>query len=144
MQNERSYKVYNKITLVGNLGQDPEIKTRSGADGDKKYAILSCATNRVVKGEKETDWHKVVVWDEKIADILERYTKKGSRVLLEGRMTYRKWENDAGETRVSAEVHLDQFYSAMKLMDSKSESIGIDPAPPKADKDIILDDEIPI
>ena len=59
-------------------------------------------------------------------------------------MTYRKWENDAGETRVSAEVHLDQFNSAMKLMDSKSESIGIDPAPPKADKDIILDDEIPI
>ena len=136
--------MYNKITLVGNLGQDPEIKTRSGADGDKKYAILSCATNRVVKGEKETDWHKVVVWDEKIADILERNTKKGSRVLLEGRMTYRKWENDAGETRVSAEVHLDQFNSAMKLMDSKSESIGIDPAPPKADKDIILDDEIPI
>lgn len=146
--NERNYRVYNKITLIGNLGADPEIK-QTGAGSN--YAILSLATNRVVKGEKDTEWHKVVVWDDKIADILSKYSKKGSRVLLEGRLTYRDWTTEDGEKRIKAEIHLDRFNSEMKLMDSKSDNNT--PSPQIAgqsksteSKPMIddFDDEIPI
>ena len=92
--------MYNCITLIGNLGADPEIKNTSAG---KKFAILSLATNRTVASEKQTDWHKVVVWDDKIADILQRYTKKGERVLLEGRLTYRKYQTESGEEKEKAE-----------------------------------------
>ncbi len=143
--NERNYRVYNKITLIGNLGADPEIK-QTGAGSN--YAILSLATNRVVKGEKDTEWHKVVVWDDKIADILSKYSKKGSRVLLEGRLTYRDWTTEDGEKRIKAEIHLDRFNSEMKLMDSKSDNNTPSPqiaGQSKATESLDdFDDEIPI
>ena len=64
--------MYNSITIVGNLGRDPEIKqTAKGGN----YAILSVATHRKMAGEKKTEWHKVVVWDEKIADVLAKIYK---------------------------------------------------------------------
>ena len=63
--------MYNSITVIGNLGRDPEIRETSKGS---KYATLSIATNRVIQGERETDWHKVVVWDAKIADVLQRFT----------------------------------------------------------------------
>jgi single-strand DNA-binding protein len=109
--------MYNCITLIGNLGADPEIKNTSAG---KKFAILSLATNRTVASEKQTDWHKIVVWDDKIADILQRYTKKGERVLLEGRLTYRKYQTESGEEKEKAEVHLDPFGSRMVLLGDKS------------------------
>ena len=142
---ERNYKVYNKIQIIGNLGADPEVK-QTGAGTN--YAILSVATNRVVKGEKETEWHKCVVLDDKIADILAKYTKKGSRVLLEGRLTYRKWQTESGEERIKAEIHLDRFNSDMKLMDSKSDGVPmsapIDKPKPMVDVGEIIDDDIPL
>ena len=75
----------------------------------------------MVKGERETDWHKVVVWDTKIAEVLQKYTHKGSKVLLRGRLTYRKWTNKEGVEVTTAEIHLDRFESQMKLMDSKKD-----------------------
>tara|TARA_R100000458_G_C8270221_1_gene244959 strand:+ start:1324 stop:1749 length:426 start_codon:yes stop_codon:yes gene_type:complete len=108
--------MYNCITIVGNLGRDPEVKQTSKGSS---YAILSVATNRTIKGEKETDWHKVIVWDDRIADTLARYTTKGSMVLLQGRLTYRSWEKD-GQPMKTAEIHLDRFESKMKLLDKKT------------------------
>jgi|TARA_Y100000310_G_scaffold280625_1_gene300480 single-strand DNA-binding protein len=110
--------MYNSITVIGNLGRDPEIRETSKGS---KYATLSIATNRVIQGERETDWHKVVVWDAKIADVLQRFTKKGSKVLLQGRLTYAQWEKN-GQTVKTAEIHLDRFESQMKLLDSKKDS----------------------
>lgn len=114
---ERS-PMYNSITIVGNLGRDPEIKQTSKGGN---YAILSVATHRKMAGEKQTEWHKVVVWDEKIADVLAKYTKSGSKVLLQGRLTYREWMKD-GQKQKNAEVHLDRFESKMELLDSKGEA----------------------
>ena len=110
--------MYNSITVIGNLGRDPEIRETSKGS---KYATLSIATNRVIQGERETDWHKVVVWDAKIADVLQRFTKKGSKVLLQGRLTYAQWEKN-GQAVKTAEIHLDRFESQMKLLDSKKDS----------------------
>ena len=111
--------MYNSITIVGNLGRDPEVKETSKGG---KYAILSVATHRKMAKEKKTEWHKVVVWDEKITEVLEKYTKSGSKVLLQGRLTYRTWQNADGKDQKSAEIHCDRFESKMELMDSKSES----------------------
>jgi single-strand DNA-binding protein len=111
--------MYNSITIVGNLGRDPEIKkTTKGGN----YAILSVATHRKMAKEKQTEWHKVVVWDEKLAEVLQKYTKSGSKVLLQGRLTYREWTNQEGNKVRNAEIHLDRFESKMELLDSKGES----------------------
>ena len=105
-----------------------------------------CIRDRV-KGEKDTEWHKVVVWDDKIADILSKYSKKGSRVLLEGRLTYRDWTTEDGEKRTKAEIHLDRFNSEMKLMDSKSDnstpSVTTEPKIESSKKLDEFDDDIP-
>jgi|TARA_R110000822_G_C15252796_1_gene487503 single-strand DNA-binding protein len=110
--------MYNQITLIGNLGADPDIKeTVKGG----KYALLSIATHKKMKGEKITEWHKVVVWDEKLAEVLESYTKKGSKVLLQGRLTYKNWEKDGVNVK-QAEIHLDRFDSKIELLDSRGDS----------------------
>tara|TARA_R110001606_G_scaffold344583_1_gene493346 strand:+ start:145 stop:534 length:390 start_codon:yes stop_codon:yes gene_type:complete len=109
--------MYNVITLIGNLGADAEIKTRDNGD---KFAILNLATHKKIRGEKMTEWHKVIVWDSMIADTISKYTSKGSKILLQGRLTYNLWEKDGQKTK-TAEIHLDKFESKMELLDSKSD-----------------------
>tara|TARA_R100001369_G_C3201048_1_gene145766 strand:- start:28 stop:411 length:384 start_codon:yes stop_codon:yes gene_type:complete len=126
--------MYNQITLIGNLGADPDIKQMSNGN---RYALLSIATHKKMKGEKITEWHKAVVWDDKIAEVLEKYTKKGSKVLLQGRLTYKNWEKD-GQTVKQAEIHLDRFESRMELLDNKSDNVV--PMPNTSEDNL---DEIP-
>ncbi len=95
----------NKVQLIGNLGNDPEIiQLESG----KKLAKFSIATNenyRNSKGEKVTDtqWHNVVAWG-KTADIVEKYVAKGKEVAVEGRLTTRSWDDKDGVKRYTTEV----------------------------------------
>lgn len=99
----------NKIQLIGNLGRDPEV--RSTANGSK-VATLSVATSRRWKNQagedqEKTEWHRVVMWNNRgsgLADVAERYLKKGDRVYVEGRVEYRTWEDKEGKTRYSTEV----------------------------------------
>ncbi len=99
----------NKIQLIGNLGRDPEV--RSTANGSK-VATLSVATGRRWKNQagedqEKTEWHRVVLWNNRgsgLADLAERYLKKGDRVYVEGRIDYRTWEDKEGKTRYSTEV----------------------------------------
>jgi len=95
----------NKVQLIGNLGNDPEIIT---LDSGKKLAKLSIATNESYKnaqGEKVTDtqWHNVVAWN-KTAEIVEKYLQKGSEVAIEGKLTSRSYETKEGEKRYITEV----------------------------------------
>jgi single-strand DNA-binding protein len=95
----------NKVMLIGNLGADPEIRsTTSGT----RVATLSLATSRSWTGaggdqQEKTEWHRVVCWD-RLAEIVERYLKKGDRVYIEGRIEYRQWEGQDGQTRYTTEV----------------------------------------
>lgn len=99
----------NKVQLIGNLGRDPEV--RSTANGNR-VATLSVATNRrwnSASGEtqEKTEWHRVILWNNKgfqLADLAERYLKKGDRVYIEGRIEYRTWEDREGNTRYSTEI----------------------------------------
>ncbi len=95
----------NKATLIGNLGSDPEVRsTPSGV----KVATLSVATNRQWRSrdgetQEKTEWHRVVCWD-RLAELAERYMQKGERIYVEGRIEYRKWEDQQGVTRWTTEI----------------------------------------
>ena len=104
--------MYQRFIAVGRLGRDPRITTTgSGA----RVATLSLATSDYVKGEERTEWHRVVVWDEKLVDLLETRAAKGSLVAVEGQVRSRKWEKDGHETSTT-EIVLDRFNSRLKLL----------------------------
>ena len=100
----------NKVQLIGNLGNDPEIIT---LDSGKKLAKLQIATNETytnATGEKITDtqWHNLVAWN-KTAEIVEKYLKKGREVMVEGKLTSRSYETSAGEKRYITEVVVNEL-----------------------------------
>jgi single-strand DNA-binding protein len=95
----------NKVQLIGHVGQNPEIKN---LDGGKKVANVTIATNDSYtndKGEKveQTEWHKAVAWG-KTAEIIEKYVTKGKEIALEGKLTYRSYEDKNGEKRFVTEI----------------------------------------
>ena len=102
----------NKAILIGNIGSDPEIRT-VGNGG--KVATFSVATSRSwndqagAKQEK-TEWHKCVVWNNSkgsgLADVVERYVKKGEKIYVEGEIEYRQWNDKEGQTRYSTEIRV--------------------------------------
>ncbi len=101
----------NKVMLIGNLGADPEVRSTSGGN---RVATFSLATSRSwnsASGEKQekTEWHRCVVWNTKtsqLADIVERYLKKGDKAYVEGRIEYRQWQDKDGQTRYSTEINV--------------------------------------
>ena len=99
----------NKVMLIGNLGADPEVRSTNNGS---RVATLSLATSRqwsAPSGEKQekTEWHRVICWNNKgsqLADVAEKYMKKGDRVYVEGRIEYRTWEDREKQTRYVTEV----------------------------------------
>lgn len=108
----------NRVTLIGNVGKDPEIRnTQSGT----KCANFSVATSEQWKdknGEKQerTEWHNCVVWNEGLVGVIEKYVKKGSKVMVEGQMQTRKWQDQSGADRWSTEVVLSGFGGQLILL----------------------------
>jgi single-strand DNA-binding protein len=101
---------YNKAILVGRLGKDPEVKFTSSG---KAVANFSLATDESWKGQdgerkKKTSWHRIVVWS-KQAEIAQQYLKKGSLVLVEGKIDYREWTDREGKRQVSTEIVCENF-----------------------------------
>jgi len=104
------YALKNKVQLIGNLGSNPEIKT---LDGGKKLAKFSIATNesyRNANGEKvtETQWHNLVAWG-KLAEIIEKYITKGSEVAVEGKLTYRTYNDKDGVKKYFTEIQVNEL-----------------------------------
>jgi single-strand DNA-binding protein len=101
----------NKIMLIGNLGADPEVRSTSNGS---RVATISLATSRqwtTQAGEKQekTEWHRCVVWNAKgsgLADVVEKYLKKGDRVYVEGRIEYRTWQDKEGQKRYTTEINV--------------------------------------
>src|ERR1700760_1413753 len=117
----------NKVILVGNLGKDPEIRTlQSGT----KVANLSVATSETWNdrqtGERKerTEWHRVVIFNERLADIAERFLRKGRKVYLEGSLETRKYTDQSGQEKYTTEVVLRNFRGELTLLDSASGSEG--------------------
>ncbi len=112
----------NKVILIGNLGRDPEI--RSTQDGTR-IANLSVATSESWRdkttGERRerTEWHRVVIFNERLVDIAEKYLKKGSKVYLEGALQTRKWTDNSGQERYTTEVVLQRFRGELTMLDGR-------------------------
>ncbi len=102
----------NRVQLIGNLGADPEVRSTSNGG---RVANLSLATSRQWKGgsgdkQEKTEWHKIVLWNNRdskgngLADIVEKYCKKGDKVYVEGSIEYRSWQDKEGQTRYTTEI----------------------------------------
>jgi len=117
----------NKVILVGNLGRDPEI--RSTQDGTK-VANLSLATSESWRdkntGERKerTEWHRVVIFNERLVDVVEKYVKKGSKLYVEGALQTRKWTDNTGAEKYSTEVVLQRFRGELTMLDGASGGRG--------------------
>jgi single-strand DNA-binding protein len=109
----------NKAILVGNLGKDPEIRTTSGG---QKCANLSVATSESWRdkssGERreKTEWHRIVIWNEKLVEIIERYAKKGQKIYIEGQIQTRKWTDQQGAEKYTTEIVLPAFGGSFQML----------------------------
>lgn len=112
----------NKVIIVGNLGKDPEVRTFQNGG---KVCNFSVATSESWKdkqtGEKKekTEWHSIAVFNEGLADVCEKYLRKGSKVYVEGKLQTRKWQDQSGNDRYSTEVVLQGFDAKMEMLDGK-------------------------
>src|SRR5581483_3585281 len=139
----------NKVILVGNLGRDPEL--RSTQDGTR-VANLNLATSESwrdrVSGERNarTAWHRVVIFNERLVELAEKYLRKGSKIYVEGALQTRKWTDQQGAERYSTEVVLQRFRGELTMLDGagggrgesggggdyENEYMGGGSAPPRA------------
>ena len=114
----------NKVILVGNIGKDPEIRTTQ--DGSK-IASFSLATTESWtekdSGQKatRTEWHRIVVFNQNLADLVEKYVSKGTKLYVEGQLQTRKWTDAQGVERYTTEVVLSRFRGEMVIFDGKSD-----------------------
>ncbi len=114
----------NRVQLIGNLGRDPEV--RHTQDG-KPVVHLSLATSDTWKdkttGEKKerTEWHRIVVFNEALAGIIERYLRKGSKIYIEGALQTRKWTDQAGAEKYTTEIVLQQYRGELVMLGDRQE-----------------------
>ena len=114
----------NRVQLIGNLGQDPEVRaTQAG----KKIVTLSIATSESWKdkhtGERmqSTEWHRVVIFNEGLATIAEQYLIKGAKVLVEGKLVTNKWKDREGNDRYTTEVQIQPYNGLLTFLDSRKQ-----------------------
>ena len=119
----------NKVILIGNVGQDPEIKNTQ--DG-RELATFSLATSENWKdknsGEKreKTEWHRIVVYSQGLVGVIKNYIKKGTKLYLEGQLQTRKWSDSNGVEKYTTEIVLQNFNSALQILDNKSGGGSVD------------------
>jgi len=146
----------NKVQLIGRLGADPEIKQMVNG---KNVARFSIATSQSWKdkstGERKekTEWHRVVVFNEGLVNVIQQYLKKGANVYLEGQLTTRKWRDEkSGQDKYSTEIVLQGYNSSLTMLDGKAKSTNSNKTPetksslPNDETSQVssdLDDEIP-
>ena len=115
----------NKVILIGNLGRDPEVRY---AQSGSKIVNLSVATSESWKDREtserreKTEWHRVVIFNDRLADVAEQYLRKGAKVYLEGQLQTRKWTGNDGIEKYSTEVVLQRYRGELTMLDSRGSS----------------------
>ena len=136
----------NKVILLGNLGRDPEIRSMQSG---KKMASFSIATSkrwkdRNTQEQKEnTSWHNIVVFNEGLVDVIEKYIKKGSKIYVEGELSTRKYQDKDGNDKYTTEVVLQGYNSTLTMLDSRNTgSASIEEEPNNSCLDSKLEDTL--
>ncbi len=117
----------NKVILIGNLGRDPEIRTMQNGG---KVANLSVATSERWRDrntgdmQERTEWHRVVLFNERLIEVAEKYLRKGSKIYVEGQLQTRKWQDQQGQDRYSTEVVLQRFRGELTMLDGRGDGDG--------------------
>jgi single-strand DNA-binding protein len=130
----------NKVILIGNVGVEPEIRNMQSGDRVANISIATSETWKDKSGERQekTQWHKVVVFNQNIVGVVEKYVKKGAKLYIEGQLETRKWEKD-GVPQYTTEVVIKPFRGELTMLDSKggggfgeSEQSSYSPAPARS------------
>ncbi|MEN3973678.1 single-stranded DNA-binding protein [Emcibacter sp. SYSU 3D8] len=117
----------NKVILVGNLGRDPEVRSLNNGG---KVVNLNLATSETWRDkqsgdrQERTEWHKVVIFNENLADVAERFLRKGSKVYVEGQLQTRKYTDKEGAERYTTEVVLQRYRGELTMLDGKNDGGG--------------------
>ena len=140
----------NRVSLIGNLGADPEVRnTQSG----QKIVTMSIATSERWKDQRSgetrerTEWHRIVIFNEGLGEVAEKFLRKGAKVLVEGKLSTRKWQDQQGQDRYSTEIVLSPYQGMLTFLDSRRNGAGASEersggaAPAGSDRD--YGDEIP-
>jgi len=100
----------NKVILIGNLGKDPELKMTPGGQALARFSLATTETWKTPQGEKKekTEWHRIVVWG-KQAEIAEKYLRKGKQIMIEGRIQYGEYTDQAGVKKTTCDIRCDNF-----------------------------------
>lgn len=132
----------NKVILVGNLGQDPEL--RATQDG-RELATFSLATTESWKdknsGERKdkTEWHRIVVYSQGLVNVIKKYVTKGSKLYIEGQLQTRKWVDNSGIEKYTTEVVLQNFNSSLQMLDSRNSQPSAKDNPNQSMQDTVQD-----
>lgn len=115
----------NKVMLIGNLGRDPELKMTPSGQALARFSVATTETWKNPQGEKQskTEWHNVVVWG-KQAEVAEKYLRKGKQVLIEGRIQYREYTDQAGVKKTACDIRCDNFVMLGRLEDGGGRPSG--------------------
>tara|TARA_R100001443_G_scaffold57618_1_gene68298 strand:+ start:6608 stop:7030 length:423 start_codon:yes stop_codon:yes gene_type:complete len=135
----------NKVQLIGNLGNDPDIINEG------KIAKFSLATSESWKdkasGERKTktEWHNIVVYNEGLVGVIQQYVKKGSKVYVEGQLQTRKWEDKDGVTKYTTEIVLQNFNGTLTMLgeNNSSQTSSTSSNAPSTNTSTEIDDDIP-
>ena len=135
----------NKVQLIGNLGNDPDILN------DGKIAKFSLATSESWKdkasGERKTktEWHNIVVFNEGLVGVVQQYVKKGSKIYVEGQLQTRKWEDKDGVTKYTTEIVLQNFNGTLTMLgeNNSSQASSTSSNAPSTNTSTEIDDDIP-
>jgi single-strand DNA-binding protein len=117
----------NKVILVGNLGKDPEVRTSQDGTKIVNFTLATSESwNDRASGERKerTEWHRVVIFNENLAGIAEKYLRKGSKVYVEGALQTRKWTDQAGQEKYTTEVVISRFRGDITLLGGRGEGEG--------------------
>ena len=144
----------NKVILVGNLGKDPEVRRMTSGDPIVNLSVATSESWRdKASGERKekTEWHRVVIFNKNLAEVAEKYLRKGSKVYVEGQLQTRKWTDKDGAEKYSTEVVLQNFRGELTMLDGRNGGegggggggrIGASESPASFQRDE-MDDEIP-
>lgn len=143
----------NKVILIGNLGKDPELKMTPGGQALARFSLATTETWKTPQGEKKekTEWHRIVVWG-KQAEIAEKYLRKGKQIMIEGRIQYGEYTDQAGVKKTTCDIRCDNFVMLGRLDESPRGASGVsehrggdfdEPMPPPPPASGGYDDDIP-
>jgi single-strand DNA-binding protein len=117
----------NKVILVGNLGKDPEVRTTQDGTKIVNFTLATSETwNDRASGERKerTEWHRVVIFNENLANVAEKFLRKGRKVYVEGALQTRKWTDQSGQEKYTTEVVISRFRGDITLLDSRADGEG--------------------